>query len=185
MPFLACLGGSLREKSVTRAALRAAMCFAQEKGFETELLDVRALNLPMYLPDTLPDDYPPPHRDNLQHLLDTCRRADAMVWASPTYHGTVSGVFKNALDCLEMLSEDTPPYLHQCPVGLITVNDPVTFGAMMNSAYELNAWLAPTHVTIRRDYFDPDLQHLHDERARRRLMRLMDELLFFLERNRG
>jgi FMN reductase len=181
MPVLACLGGSLREHSVTRAALQAAANIAHDKGFEIDMLDVRELNLPMYLPDTnSPDEYEQPHQDNIRRFLTSCRRADAMIWASPTYHGTMSGVIKNALDFVELLSKDPRPYLHQMPVGLIAVNDSVTFSSMMNAVYELRAWLAPTTVLLRRDCFDAELKTLLDERTQRRLSRLVDNLLFFL-----
>jgi FMN reductase len=182
MPRLVLLGGSMRERSVSRAALRAAAVIAQEKGFETEILDVRELNLPMYTPDANdPDYFEEPHRTNLHRLLEGCRRADAMVWSSPTYHGTVSGVFKNALDFIEMLSEEQRPYLHQIPVGLIAINDSVTFSAMINCVYELRGWSAPTKVLLRRDLFDPDLQALRDERAQRRLSRMVDNLAYFVQ----
>lgn len=182
MPVLACLGGSLRERSVTRAALQAAASTARDKGFDIDMLDVRELNLPMYLPDMdSPDEYEQPHQDNIRRFLDSCRRADAMIWASPTYHGTMSGVIKNALDFVELLSKDARPYLHQMPVGLIAVNDSVTFSSMMNAVYELRAWLAPTMVLVRRDCFDPELQILQNEQIQRRLNRLVDNLLFFLE----
>ena len=35
-------------------------------------------------------------------------QADAMIWSSPTYHGSVSGSFKNALDWLILLAENAP-----------------------------------------------------------------------------
>jgi FMN reductase len=182
MPVLACLGGSLRERSVTRAALQAAANIARDKGFEVDMLDVRELNLPMYVPDVYnPDEYEPQHRDNIRRFVESCRRADAMIWASPTYHGTMSGVVKNALDFVELMSNDARPYLHQMPVGLIVVNDTVTLSSMMNAVYELRAWVAPTTVMVRRDCFDPDLQTLLDERTARRLGRMVDNLLFFLK----
>ena len=43
-----------------------------------------------------------------------------MIWSSPTYHGSVSGSFKNALDWLILLAEREPPYLSNKPVGLVT-----------------------------------------------------------------
>lgn len=45
------LGGSLAEVSRSRAALRVALDGAAEAGAETELLDLRELDLPMYNPD--------------------------------------------------------------------------------------------------------------------------------------
>ncbi len=43
-----------------------------------------------------------------------------MIWSSPTYHGSVSGSFKNALDWLILLAEHAPPYLSNKPIGLVT-----------------------------------------------------------------
>jgi FMN reductase len=41
-----------------------------------------------------------------------------MIWCSPLYHGSMSGLMKNTLDWLELLSEATPKYLGGMPVGL-------------------------------------------------------------------
>jgi FMN reductase len=49
------LGGSLAGVSKSRAALAIALAGAASAGGETELLDLRRLNLPMYNPD---DDTP-------------------------------------------------------------------------------------------------------------------------------
>jgi FMN reductase len=104
-----------------------------------------------------------------------------MVWASPTYHGTVSGVFKNALDFIEMLSDDTPSYLGSKAVGLISINDSKTFSAMSNSVHELHAWLAPTHVMLKKSDFNLDGEiHLTSETGIRRVTRLVNELMHFL-----
>ncbi|MGZ4555764.1 MAG: NADPH-dependent FMN reductase [Mycobacteriaceae bacterium] len=42
-----------------------------------------------------------------------------MIWSSPTYHGPVSGAFKNAPDWLVPLADADPPYLTNKPVGLV------------------------------------------------------------------
>ena len=121
------------------------------------------------------------HHSAIVRLLDACRRADVLLWASPTYHGTVSGAFKNALDFLELLSDEEPPYLQGKAVGLIAVSDPTTFAAMGASAYELRAWLAPTQVALAGRDFRDDLT-LANDRAHRRLVRLVEELLDFARR---
>lgn len=172
------LGGTLREKSRTRAALQTALHIADTRGARTELLDLRELDLPMYVPDWPIEAYPPQHQAALTRFFDVCRRAEAMLWASPTYHGTISGVLKNALDHMELMSDDPSPYLQGRAVGLIAVADPLTFSAMTNAVYELRAWLAPTWVTLSRADFDADF-HLANPRAERRLARLVDELLEF------
>ena len=52
--------------------------------------------------------------------MDAVYACDAMIWSSPTYHGSVSGSFKNALDWLILLAERDPPYLTNKPIGLVT-----------------------------------------------------------------
>jgi FMN reductase len=180
LPRLVGLGGTLRANSRTRSTLRAALTIAQAQGAQTELLDLRELALPMYVPDWSIAEYPEPQQASLTRFIDTCRRADAMLWASPTYHGTLSGVLKNALDHIELMSDDPAPYLQGRAVGLITVSDPLTFGAMTNVVYELRAWLAPTWVTLSYADFDADFQ-LNSPRAERRLTRLVGELLEFAQ----
>lgn len=178
MPLIVGLGGSLRARSYSRLALRLALEMAAEGGAAIELLDLKELDLPMFYPDAPVDAYSPFHQPAIIRLVETCRRADAMIWASPTYHGTVSGVFKNALDFLELLSDDEAPYLSGRAVGLIAVADQSTFPAMVDSVYELRAWLAPTRVTVSRRDFDAELT-LTNERVERRLRRLVGELLSF------
>lgn len=178
MPFILGLGGTLREKSRSRAALTFALDVAQAHGAQTELLDLRDLNLPMYVPDIAIEDYPPEYHANLTRLITAHRRADALIWASPSYHGTITGVFKNALDHIELLSEDERPYLTDRAIGLITINDSLPFEAMAAAAYELRAWLAPSRVVLDGDDFNADLT-LKPGRPQRRLERIVNDLLTF------
>ena len=181
-PRLAGLGGSMREKSYSRAALREVLRSAEAAGAATELLDVRELNLPMFVPDLPVEGYPSSQQANITRFIEACRRADVMIWASPTYHGALSGVVKNALDFMEFLSDDEPPYLQGRAVGLLTIPDSATFAGMINAVHELRAWLAPTQVTLSRQHFTAELV-LNDERTQRRLTRLIKELLDFANAN--
>jgi FMN reductase len=106
-----------------------------------------------------------------------------MVWSSPTYHGTISGAFKNALDFMEFLADDQPAYLQGRAAGLIAIPDSTTFTAMINAVHELRAWLAPTQVVLSKQDFSPELT-LNSERAQRRLARLAGELMDFGRRRR-
>jgi FMN reductase len=178
------LGGSMREKSYSRATLVEALRIAEaDYGAETELLDVRELRLPMFEPDLLVKEYSAEDQININRLLETTRRAEVMIWATPTYHGTMSGALKNALDFLELLSDDEPPYLQGRAVGLIAVNDSTPLASMINSVHELRAWLAPTQAVLSRHDFTPEFT-LTNERAQRRLTRLVKELLDFAKQSR-
>jgi FMN reductase len=108
------IGGSLAVPSNSLAALRLALDGAKEAGSETELLDIRVLDLPFYAPQTTE---PAP---GVRTLVEAVRRADGLIWSSPMYHGTISGSFKNAIDWLQFLADDTPPYLTDKIVGLVS-----------------------------------------------------------------
>src|ERR1700735_4485263 len=105
------LGGSLREMSTSRTALQVALEGAAASDADVELIWVRDLGLPLYT-----DEHAPP--PGARRLAETVYQADALIWSSPTYHGSVSGSFKNALDWLILLAERDPPYLTNKPIGL-------------------------------------------------------------------
>jgi len=108
------LGGSLASNSKSRAALQTALEGAASAGAETQLLDIRKLDLPMYNPD---DDEP---TEAAATLIESCYRADGLLWSSPMYQGTISGSLKNALDWLHLLGNRDPPFLHDKVIGLIS-----------------------------------------------------------------
>jgi FMN reductase len=112
------IGGTLRESSTSRGALERALRGAGDAGAETDLLDLRALDLPMYAPGRALDEYGE-SAENIERLLEALRRADAVLIGTATYHGTLAGVTKNALDFLQFLSRDERPYLDGRVVGLI------------------------------------------------------------------
>src|SRR5580700_5540731 len=79
------VSGSLREKSRTALALRLLLDFAEEHGAETRMLDLRAIELPLYRPDG-----PGGSAAELRLGADM-KWASGVVLASPDYHGSMSG----------------------------------------------------------------------------------------------
>ncbi len=183
-PLVVGLGGSMREGSLSRAALKDALCIAKALGCCTELLDLRELDLPVFRPGAAIDAYPEGHRPGIGRLLNSTRRADAMIWSSPTYHGTISGALKNALDFLDLLADDRSPYLHGRVVGLLALSDRQTLSSMRSAAYELRAWVAPTQVVLsKNDDFD-DQPALREGRTLRGVTHMVAELIDFVERSK-
>ena len=107
------IGGSLSKNSTSLAALKLALQGAADAGAEVELIDVGALNLPFYSPE---GEAP----EAAQRLAESVYQADGLLWASPLYHGTISGSFKNAIDWLQLLGRREPAYLSDKVVGLIS-----------------------------------------------------------------
>lgn len=143
------IGGTLREGSSSLGALRRALESAEESGAETELLDLRELNLPMYEPGRALGDYGPEVRE----FVGAVRGADALILSTAAYHGTPAGVTKNALDFIQFLSRDERPYLDGRVVGLISTaggSQGATNAnrAMVDAIHALRGVVAPLMVTI-------------------------------------
>ncbi len=150
-PLVVGIGGSMRPGSTTLAALERALAAAAFAGARTDLLDVRALSLPMYEPDLPLSAF----GDNAVRLVDAVRRADALLFAAPAYQGTLAGVVKNAIDYLQYLADDDPPYLTGKVAGLIATADggqaaPNAVAALVHAAHALRAVVAPFTISIPR-----------------------------------
>jgi FMN reductase len=147
------LGGSLAERSTSRAALGTALegaAGAEHGPAATRLFDVREMDLPMYDPASTGTP------DAAEALADAAREAHGMIWSSPLYHGTVSGAFKNALDWLQLLGRDDPPYLSNTVIGLVSVAGGVqglqAVNTMEFAVRALRGWAVPLVVPVSRAY---------------------------------
>ncbi len=143
------LGGTLRENSTSLWALQHTLEVARAEGATTQLLDLRRLDLPMFQPDWELSDY----GANVQDFIQIMRHADAFLFSTAAYHGTLAGVTKNAFDYLEFLSDAPRPYLHNKPVGLIAtaggdLADIHSITAMMNVVHSLRGYVLPLSVPI-------------------------------------
>ncbi len=169
------LGGSLRAASTSRSALAAAVDGAREAGARADLIWVRDLDLPLYSAE---QPIPPPALD----FASIVYASDALIWSTPTYHGSVSGSFKNALDWLILLAEHDPPYLSNKPVGLITTAGGVQGLQAVNTmdfiARSLRGWSVPLVLPVAQSWqsFDPD-GHLKDEAVAAQLRKLGAEVV--------
>jgi chromate reductase len=85
------VSGSLRESSFNTSLLRAALEAAPE-GIELELWEGLG-DLPLY-DDDLEADAP----DSVRRLREDWAAADAILFSTPEYNGSVPGGLKNAID---------------------------------------------------------------------------------------
>ena len=143
------VGGTLREGSASLGALRRSLAAAGEAGAETELLDLRELDLPMYEPGRALEEYGP----GVERLVEALRGADAVLISTAAYHGTLAGVTKNALDFAQFLSGGDHPYFDGKVVGLISTAGGEqaganTTGALVHVVHSLRGVVAPLMVPI-------------------------------------
>ncbi|MCI2431210.1 NAD(P)H-dependent oxidoreductase [Candidatus Acetothermia bacterium] len=175
-PKVLAINGSLRrEGSRTLRALEIALRGAADAGAQTELLDLKKLALPFYDDRFDIQSYPP----SVFAFIERVRWADGLILASPVYHGTLSGAMKNALDFLELLGHDQPPWLEGRVVGLISVaggNSGInTINSMLHTCRAIRAWVAPSSVAIPGSAFAGDGQ-LQDPKIKERLVNLGVEI---------
>jgi NAD(P)H-dependent FMN reductase len=76
-------------------ALEVAISRVQGLGVETEIIDLRKLSLPFCNGGDDYSDYP-----DVAKMQQTVKSAAGLILATPEYHGSVSGVMKNALDLM-------------------------------------------------------------------------------------
>jgi len=142
-PLIVGIGGTIRTGSSSEKALICALKRAEALGAETRLLGGEFLgSLPIF------DPRPSEATEAQLELADTVRAADGVIVASPGYHGSISGVIKNALDTLEMTRTDPNPYLTAKPVGTIITADGwqaagTTLMALRAIIHALRGWPTP------------------------------------------
>jgi FMN reductase len=146
-PLVVGLGGTLRANSSTERALRYCLASVERQGGRTRLFRGADIDLPMYVPHELS------RTPKAAQLVSALRDADAVVVASPGYHGSVSGLIKNALDYIEDLREDPRVYLDNTPWGCITCAygwqaAVGTLSHLRNIGHALRAWPTPLGVAI-------------------------------------
>jgi NAD(P)H-dependent FMN reductase len=89
------INGSLRPGSYSAMALEVAISRVQGLGVETEIIDLRKLSLPFCNGGDDYSDHP-----DVAKMQQTVKSAAGLILATPEYHGSVSGVMKNALDLM-------------------------------------------------------------------------------------
>jgi FMN reductase len=143
------IGGTTTPGSSTEKALKIALRSAEARGARVTLFDGAALSaLPHYGPGVMQNC--PAGAE----LVDALRGADGLIIASPGYHGTISGLVKNAIDYVEETSKDRRVYLDGLPVGLIVTAygwqaTGSTLATMRSIVHALRGWPTPLGAGIR------------------------------------
>ena len=141
-PFIVGLGGTTRPGSTAERALTVALEAAGAAGCDTRLFGAGALPLECY------DPARPERSSAALDMIEALRRADGVLIATPSYHGGLSGLVKNALDFIEDLRADARPYLDGRAVGCIVVADGApamgsTLASLRSIVHALRGWPTP------------------------------------------
>ena len=182
-PHVVGLGGTTRAGSSTEKALRSALAVCEQAGASVTLFGGPELaTLPVFAPEV------PDRPDLARRLIDELRRADGIIVASPSYHGSISGLVKNALDYTEDMSNDDRVYFANRAVGCIATGAGwqgvvSTLAALRDIVHALRGWPTPMGVALNTSVpvFDPAGEPA-DDRTRFQLETMAHEIISFARR---
>jgi FMN reductase len=173
------INGSLRPESYSAQALHLAITRVQALGAAVEILDLRTLSLPFCNGEDEYPDYP-----DVERLRKTVEAADGLILATPEYHGSVSGVLKNALDLMSF------QHLSDKVTGLISVLGGQANSNALNDLRLImrwvHAWTIPEQIAIGQAWkaFSPEGKLL-DEKLSQRLDQFAQSLVDNTRKLRG
>lgn len=173
-PRVVGVGGSTGTSSTSSRLLADALRRCEARGAHTELFDADVLAaLPIFTV------HGTAHSAVAVQLAAAVSRADAVIIATPGYHGGMSGLVKNAIDYFELLREDARPYLEGRAVGVIAAAAGWqavggTLVSVRSSVHALRGWPTPFGVGV-----NTAEQQLDDPRVTGALDILADQLMQF------
>lgn len=135
------LNGSLRPNSYAYQALEQAVQRVKQFDAEVEVIDLRQMQLPFCNGGDEYTDFP-----DVEKLREIVKAADGLILATPEYHGSVSGVMKNALDLMSF------EHLAGKVTGLISVLGGQSNSNALNDLRVImrwvHAWVIPEQIAI-------------------------------------
>jgi len=141
--LVAGIGGSLRQGSYTLMAVRIALQGAQEVGAETRLIDLKGYHLLFCDGKEDESNYP----QDVFRLRREVGQAHGIILGTPEYHGSFSGVLKNALDLMGF------DEIEGKMIGLVGVSGGAlgavnALSSLRTIGRALHAWVIPEQASI-------------------------------------
>ena len=141
------VGGTTEPASSTELVLETAMGHLERHTVDATILRGADLDLPLYRAGAVD------RSAKARRLVDAVGAADGIIVASPGYHGTVSGMVKNALDYLEELRGGRRGYLEGRAVGCIALaadseSAVSTLHTLRVVVHALRGWPTPLGVAL-------------------------------------
>ena len=183
MAHIVGIGGTTRAESGTELAVRYVLQVCESKGASTRLFSGPEMEkLPHYAPER------PERTDTAIELVEELRKADGVVLGSSSYHGSVAGLIKNAIDYTQDMMKDDRPYFTGRAVGCIATGAGwqgvvATLEHLRTIVHSLRGWVTPLGAAINtmEKQFTPEGEPI-DEKVAFQLTTMADEILTFVDR---
>ncbi|NYT67777.1 NADPH-dependent FMN reductase [Pusillimonas noertemannii] len=181
-PLIVGIGGTMRPGSTSEMALAAALKMAREMGARTQILSGAALLMDAYEPGATA------RSEKAGQLVAALRQADGVLISSPSYHGSISGMLKNAIDYTEDMRADERPYLDGRAVGCIVCADGAqamgsTLFTLRSIIHALRGWPTPYAAALNSAAkpFGP-AGEIKDENVEKQLQMMVSQVVGFAQR---
>ncbi|KIL40842.1 hypothetical protein SD70_11335 [Gordoniibacillus kamchatkensis] len=168
------IAGSNRRNATSTKLLRYMGEALRKRGANVKLIDLYETPVPLYSPDAEETDA------NTEAMVRTVGEADAIVLATPEYHGSISGVLKNALDYMGSAEFSGKPVLSvSSSGGAVGVSSLTHLQAIVRNLHGVNS---PEWLSLGGDarHFAADGSPA-DAAVRQRVERTLDSLLRLAE----
>jgi len=145
---IAAVAGALRTASVNRKLLALAVREAEKAGAAVEVLDLKALALPVYDQDIEDAGAPEP----VLRLKQALARAQGLIISTPEYNHSIPGGLKNAIDWASR--PIAPPNPFRDKVVLVMGATPGPGGTIYAQSHlretliGLGAWVLPGSILL-------------------------------------
>jgi FMN reductase len=184
-PLIIGIGGTPRAGSSTERALGIALRAVEAAGARTKLFGGEFI-------ERLPHFNPGPAGPSPEQaeLVDAVRAADGIILATPGYHGSLSGLVKNALDTLELTNRDERPYFHGLPVGVIvTAAGPQAGGATLMAVraiiHAMRGWPTPFGAALNASNLFDDKGECREAKDAAQLALVAEQVMEFAKMRAG
>ena len=174
---VAILIGSVRKNRQSHSAAYYVAYTLEKRGYDTELVDLAKTPLPIL---GRPGESDPQWETNINKIGKKLDAADALIVLTPEYHGSLSGVLKNAID--HYWKE-----FQKKPVGVVAASAGKMAGINASTQLQhvilsLGAYPLPLKLLI------PDIQNAFDdefepqnEKIAANTDKFLDEFLWFVD----
>ncbi|MFH8716839.1 NAD(P)H-dependent oxidoreductase (plasmid) [Streptomyces zaomyceticus] len=147
-PHIVLISGSLRPGSTCDRVADWCAERCAEQGASARVFTGAEIDFPAYRPGLGTS------HAAVAGFLEELRAADGVVLVSPTYHATVSGLLKNALDYVNDIGGPVP-YLEGRPIGTVAVGAAAqgavsTLTTLRTIGHALRGWPTPVGVAVDR-----------------------------------
>ena len=134
----------MRQGSYSTQVLKMVIDEAKKYKTDTQILDLRQVNLPLYDPSASNESGTNNNNNDIEKVSNPLKCADSIILSSPDYHGSMSGAIKNFLDYFwEEFAGKTFGYIVASHEKGLTVAD-----QMRTAIRQCYGWSMPYNISI-------------------------------------